>query len=46
MIYQAFNKKTDRWVKVKKTSGSRLTKILDVKQKNPTVPFKGIKIKR
>lgn len=40
-IKQAFNKKTNRWVKYKHTSSG--IKVLDVKQRNPRVPFKGIK---
>jgi len=43
-IYQSFNKKTDRWVKYEFTSKG--IKILDVKQRMPRVPFKGIKIKK
>lgn len=40
-ILQAFNKKTKAWVKIKFTKKG--TKFLDVKQRNPTKPFKGIK---
>lgn len=48
VIEQKFNRVTKRWVKFKVTSKG--SKILDVKQRNPTKPFKGIskfrKIKR
>jgi hypothetical protein len=40
-ILQKFNKRTQAWVKVKFTKSG--TKFLDVKQRNPKVPFKGIK---
>ena len=39
-IKQTFNKKIGAWVKFKVTSKG--SKILDVKQKKPKVPFKGI----
>ena len=41
MLLQKFNKKTDRWVKYKK-EGNRTT-ILDVKNKEPTIPFKRVR---
>jgi len=40
-IQQVYNKKTKAWVKMKITGKG--SKILDVKQRNPTKPFKGIK---
>lgn len=40
-ILQKFNKKTKAWVKFKITSKG--VKFLDVKQRNPTKPFKNIK---
>ena len=42
MIYQKFNKDLARWVKYKKMPSGK-TIILDNKQRNPGVPFKGIK---
>lgn len=41
--FQAFNKKTDSWVKYKVSNGR--STILDVKEKNKSVPFKGVKIR-
>jgi len=43
-LEQAFNKRTRAWVKYEKY-GKR-TKIVNVKQKNPAVPFKGVKIRK
>jgi len=43
-IYQTFNKKTDCWVKYKVVKGKG-SKILNVKQREPTKPFKKVKIK-
>ena len=43
--FQSFNPKKDAWVKYIKYKNGR-TKIVNVKQKTPTKPFKGIKIKR
>lgn len=43
-LEQAFNERTDRWVKYNKTKKG--CKILDVKQKNPLKPFKGVKKKK
>lgn len=43
-ILQTFNKKTNAWVKFKFTKNG--VKFLDVKQRNPAVPFKGIKISK
>ncbi len=40
-ILQTFNKRTKAWVKIKFTKDG--TKFLDVKQRNPRIPFKGIK---
>jgi len=39
-IFQAFNKRSNAWVKYKVTAKG--SKICDVKQRNPRVPFKGI----
>jgi hypothetical protein len=39
-IFQAFNRKTKAWVKYEKDKKG--SKILDVKQKDPMKPFKGI----
>jgi hypothetical protein len=41
-IQQVFNKKTGAWVKFKFMKNGK-AKFLDVKQRNPRVPFKGIK---
>ena len=41
-IRQAFNKKIDAWVKYDFTKGKGFT-VLDVKQRRPQVPFKGVK---
>ncbi len=41
VIKQVFNKKTKAWVKVKFVKGKK-SKFLDVKQRNPTKPFKNI----
>ena len=40
-LYQAFNKRIKAWVKYKLTSKG--FKVLDVKQRLPTKPFKGVK---
>lgn len=45
-VFQTFNKKTNAWVKyrLKKDRMGRLrSQILNVKQKNPATPFKGVK---
>lgn len=42
-IYQVKNKKTGAWVKMKKCKG-KPTQILDVKQREPKKPFKGVKV--
>ena len=39
--YQSYNKKTKAWVKYDVTNKG--TKILNVKQKEPKKPFKGVK---
>ena len=39
-IYQAFNKRTKAWVKYEFTKKG--WKVLDVKQREPTKPFKGV----
>lgn len=43
-ILQSFNRRTKAWVKFKFTKKG--VKFLDVKQRNPTKPFKGIKISK
>jgi len=43
-VQQAFNKKTNSWVKYKNCGGK--STIMDVKQKNPAVPFKGVPRKK
>ena len=45
MIFQAYNKRINAWVKVRKFANGK-TKILNVKQKLPSVPFKNIPIKK
>ena len=42
-IYQAFNKKTKRWVKYHFTEEG--IKFFDVKQRELQVPFKNVKIR-
>jgi len=42
-IYQSFNSRIGAWVKYHFTSAG--FEVLDVKQKNPTVPFKKTPIK-
>jgi len=42
-IFQAYNPKTKAWVKYKK-SGDR-TQIVDVKQKEPKLKFKDVKVR-
>ena len=42
MIKQYYNKKKKCWVKMKKMKNGKM-KILNVKQKEPSKPFKGIK---
>jgi len=44
MIFQVFNKRTNAWVKMRKYANGK-TKILNVKQKEPLKPFKGVKKK-
>ena len=39
---QSYNKKNKSYVKMKKKDG--MCKIVDVKQKDPEKPFKGVKI--
>tara|TARA_Y100000310_G_scaffold131715_1_gene130857 strand:+ start:176 stop:334 length:159 start_codon:yes stop_codon:yes gene_type:complete len=43
-IRQAFNRKTKAWVKFKFEKGNGF-RIIDVKQRNPMVKFKGIKVR-
>lgn len=44
VIEQVFNKRTGAWVKFKVTAKG--SKILDVKEKNPRIKFKGIPVKK
>lgn len=42
VIKQSFNNKTNRWVKwklVKGKNGNKILQVINVKQKNPQVPF-------
>ena len=39
-IFQTFNKRNKAWVKFKFTKKG--VKFIDVKQRNPRVPFKGV----
>jgi len=39
-IFQAFNRRNKAWVKFKLSKKG--FKVLDVKQRNPKVPFKGV----
>ena len=41
MIFQKFNNRTKRWVKYKKNAKGQTT-IMNVKQQEPTKPFKGV----
>lgn len=41
--FQAFNPRNKAWVKYE--FGKKGFKVIDVKQKMPMVPFKGVKIK-
>lgn len=41
VVLQKFNKRTKAWVKFKFTKKG--VRFLDVKQRNPRIPFKGIK---
>ena len=43
-IFQTFNKKTKAWVKFKQYASGK-TVITDVKQREPTKAFKGVKKK-
>ena len=46
-ILQSYNKRNNAWVKykfIKGKKGGRTIKVLNVKQRNPKVPFKGVKI--
>jgi len=42
-VYQSFNPKIKAWVKYEFTKKG--FKVIDVKQKEPLIPFKNIKIK-
>jgi len=42
-VFQSFNKRIKAYVKFKRLSNGRTT-IMDVKEKNPSKPFKGIPI--
>ena len=44
MIFQSFNPRTGRWIKFKKMANGKTT-IMDVKQRLPKKPFKGVKKK-
>jgi len=44
MKFQSYNGKIDAWVKGEFIKNGKV-KWLDVKQKKPTVPFKGVPIK-
>lgn len=44
-VYQVYNKKTKAYVKIRSYKGKKLDKIMNVKQKNPNEPFKGVMIK-
>ncbi len=47
VIFQTFNSRNKAWVKFKfrKGKGGRtFVQFLDVKQRNPTVKFKGVKV--
>lgn len=44
MIYQVKNKRINAWVKMKEVGNN--STIMNVKEKEPTKPFKGVKIKR
>jgi len=41
--YQAYNKKSKAWVKYSRYSGK--VKILDVKERNPRIKFKGVPVR-
>lgn len=43
-VFQALNPRTKAWTKIK-TLPDGMTKILDVKQREPSKPFKGIRKK-
>jgi hypothetical protein len=43
-MFQKFNSKTQRYVKFKETKNG--AEIVDVKQKLPKVPFKGVRVKK
>jgi len=43
-VYQSWNPKTKRWVKYHFTKQG--WEVMDVKQRNPSKPFKNIPIKR
>ena len=43
--YQVYNKKIGAWVKVRE-DGCGKTKIIDVKQREPKIKFKGVKVKK
>ncbi len=44
MIFQTYNKKTNRWIKFRKMASGK-TVILGVKQREPNKPFKGVTTK-
>jgi len=45
MMFQKLNPRTNAYVKFKRLPSGKV-KILDVKQKNESTPFKGIKIRK
>ena len=48
-VFQSYNKRINAYVKgevVSRKNGGKYFKALDVKEKNPNQPFKGIPIKR
>lgn len=44
MIFQVYNKRINAWVKMRKFANGKC-KILNVKQKEPNKPFKGVRKK-
>lgn len=44
-VFQIFNKKTGRWVKMKNFASGK-TQIMNVKQKLPSKKFKGVKVRK
>jgi hypothetical protein len=44
VTYQKFNKRIKSWVKLREVKGK--TKIINVKQQNPTKKFKGVSVRK